>query len=160
MNHEDPGSTQPRSTQQTRTFRGTIAGGLLAVITVIGCSATLPLSEVQGVVLLDGQPVPNAIIEFQPSQRTERSRPSIGETDAAGKFRLRFSKDRWGAVPGTHKVLITTYSPSGSGKFRERIPPSYNSNTTLVRTVEPKSNWMDFHLQSDVALGPELTATE
>lgn len=129
-----------------------LALGLLTTVLVVGCSSSgVSLSTVEGVVLLDGQPLPNAIIEFQPDDRTGKVRPSIGETGPDGKYRLRYSKHQHGAVVGKHKVLITTFSPSGDGRFKERVPAAYNTSTTLVREVERSANWVDFDLQSNAS---------
>lgn len=126
--------------------------GLLTTVLIVGCgSSGVSLSTVEGVVLLDGQPLPNAIIEFQPDDRTGKVRPSIGETGPDGKYRLRYSKHQHGAVVGKHKVLITTFSPSGDGRFKERVPAAYNTSTTLVREVERSANWVDFDLQSNAS---------
>lgn len=116
---------------------------------LIGCGgAEIPLSHVEGVVLLDGQPLPNAIVEFQPDDQSGKLRPSIGETGPDGKYKLRHSKHKHGAVRGKHKVMITTFSPSGDGRFKERVPAIYNSGSTLTREVQASANWHDFDLQS------------
>jgi hypothetical protein len=113
---------------------------------VVGCSQSGRLGQVEGTVLLDGQPLPNAIVEFQPEGK---GRPSVAETGPDGKYKLRFSKHQWGAVLGKHKVLITTFSPSGDGQLKERVPAAYNTNTTLFRDVQSQPNWIDFDLQTD-----------
>ncbi len=134
---------------------------LLGAAMMIGCGKSeVPLAHVEGTILLDGQPLANAIVEFQPEGPVGKVRPSIGETGPDGKYKLRFSRDRWGAVVGNHKVLITTFSPSGDGKFKERVPATYNSATTLRRTVERQSNWLDFDLQTQGSQGPTLAAGE
>lgn len=116
---------------------------------VIGCGQSeVPLSHVEGIVLLDGQPLPNAIVEFQPEDPSGKLRPSIGETGPDGKYKLRHTKHRHGAVRGKHKVMITTFSPSGDGRFKERVPAIYNSGSTLIREVKDSANWHDFDLQS------------
>lgn len=121
-------------------------GWLVAASLVVGCGQTSePLAQVEGTILLDGRPLPNAIVEFQPEGK---GRPSVGETGPDGKYKLRYSKNQAGARIGSHKVMITTFSPSGDGKFRERVPAIYNSATTLIRQVEGSSNWLDFDLQT------------
>lgn len=124
--------------------------GCLAATALSGCgSSDVPLSTVEGVVLLDGEPLPNAIVEFQPGDRSGKVRPSVGETGPDGKYRLRYSKDQFGAAVGKHKVQITTFSPTGDGRFKERVPAAYNTNTTLIREVGRSANWLDFDLQSN-----------
>lgn len=122
---------------------------LCSIISLVaGCSRGPELAEVEGVVLLDGVPLENAVLEFQPQEQSSGSRPSIGETGPGGRYKLRYSRERTGAIIGRHKVLITTYSPSGDGKFKERIPTIYNSNSTLVREITAPANWLDFDLRS------------
>lgn len=122
----------------------------LAAALLIGCGKSdIPLAQVEGTIILDGAPLANATVEFQPADGKAKGRPSIGETGPDGKYKLRFSKDQWGAAVGRHKVMITTFSPEGDGKFRDRVPAIYNSHTTLVREVEKKQNWLDFNLQSN-----------
>jgi len=134
---------------------------LLALTMIVGCGKSdVPLSKVEGTVLLDGRPLANAIVEFQPDGPVGKVRPSIGETGPDGKYKLRFSRDRWGAVVGSHKVQITTFSPSGDGRFKERVPATYNVASTLRRTVERQANWLDFDLQSNSTAGTSLAAGE
>lgn len=133
--------------------------GLLVATLLVGCgSSDVPLSTVEGVVLLDGQPLPNAIIEFQPGDRTGKIRPSVGETGPDGKYRLRYSKAQYGAAVGKHKVQITTFSPTGDGRFKERVPAAYNTNTTLIREVGRAPNWLDFDLQSNASPSQSLAS--
>ena len=121
-------------------------GACILALWIAGCTKAGPqLALVEGTVLLDGQPLPNAEVEFQP----EKGRPSIGATDADGKYKLRFSRDKWGAQVGKHKVQITTFSPEGEGKFKERIPARYNKATELSIEVKTGPNWRDFDLRSD-----------
>lgn len=133
---------------------------LVALLTV-GCGGSeLPLGQVEGTVLLDGQPLPNAIVEFQPAGPQGNGRPSIGETGPDGKYKLRFSKERWGAVVGKHKVLITTFSSDGEGNFQERVPAVYNTGSTLQRDVDREANWLDFDLQTNAGQLPTLAGGE
>lgn len=134
---------------------------LLPLALVVGCSRSeLPLAHVEGTVLLDGQPLANATVEFQLDGPKGKGRPSIGETGPDGKYRLRFSRDHWGAVVGKHKVLITTFSPDGNGKFRERVPAVYNTSTSLVREVGQPANWLDFDLQTNAGFAQTLAVGE
>ena len=134
---------------------------LLASALIVGCSASqLPLGEVEGTVLLDGQPLANAIVEFQPEGPLGKGRPSVGETGPDGKYKLRFSNNLTGAVAGKHKVMITTFSPTGDGKFKERVPPIYNTSTTLIREVQRDPNWHDFDLRTSNTTGESLADGE
>ncbi|MBX3422048.1 MAG: hypothetical protein KF752_10895 [Pirellulaceae bacterium] len=121
---------------------------ITASITLAGCSDGLGLVNVEGRVTLDGQPLPDAEVVFRPSD----GRPSLGKTDAAGKFQLRYSAEKLGAVPGTHSVSISTRGDNTgdeepSAQRKERIPAEYNSRTTLQVHVSPKQREpIDFNL--------------
>ena len=64
------------------------------------------LVPVSGKVALDGKPVPEAHVSFEPHVLGPGA---YATTDAEGRFQLRsVLDDRPGAVPGTHVVRITT----------------------------------------------------
>ena len=74
-------------------------------------SLKLPkLAEVYGTVTLDGVPLANVKVTFQP----KTGRPSIGTTDPAGHYRLEYySEVKSGAQIGSHTVRVDT---AGKGK--------------------------------------------
>ncbi|QDT66509.1 transthyretin-like family protein [Calycomorphotria hydatis] len=124
--------------------------GALSAAMCIGCwsDSNLPeLAEVTGTVLLDGEPVPNARLQFLPAE----GRPSYGKTDEDGQFRLRYNLREDGAVLGNHRVEITTEDliedaeTEKSIKVPERIPKKYNVNSELVMEVAPGYN--DFTIE-------------
>jgi len=130
--------------------------GIVAVacFSLTGCSDGGPeMSKVEGVVLLDGEPLPEAMVTFEPS----RGRSSAGRTDAEGKFTLQYSSTREGAVVGEHVVRISTYEPQrlmGPGEGLtplkpELVPTKYNSQTELKRTVEPTWGPNEFVFELD-----------
>ena len=72
---------------------------------------------------------------------------------------LRFSRDKEGALPGTHDVEITTekLEPEDAEAMRAegqdvpefvRIPARYGRPGKLVREVEPDGNMIEFELES------------
>ena len=111
--------------------------GLALSMLLAGCGGKSPgpvLAPVQGTVTLDGQPLPNARVVFQPSG--ENASPSIGETDDKGAFELAFNRRCKGALPGQHVVRITTAGviSDESGKetiVEEKVPPRYNDQSEL-----------------------------
>ena len=134
---------------------------LLLAMAAAGCGgAGVTLGDVEGVVMLDGQPLANATVEFVPDTSVKNVRPSVGETGPDGKYKLRFTRERTGAVVGKHKILITTFSPTGDGKFKERVPAIYNTASTLVREVQPQANWLDFDLRTSTGESQALAAGE
>lgn len=124
---------------------------------VLGCggggpSDVPPLGTVTGVVKLDGEPLAGAQVTFSP----ENGRSSTAETDATGRYDLRYSAELKGAVVGQHTVAITTYrdavSDETTGKNQpavaERVPKRYNESTQLTEEVKAGANTIDFDLQS------------
>ena len=134
-----------------------LAAGLLTkafMVTAIGCGSSGPVvAPVQGKVTWNGEPLPNVLVEFQP---VEKGSPAVGYTDDAGRYKLRFSRDKWGATPGTHTVRINHDWEKGSDAPRPtfRIPAKYHSKTELKGEVGKGSNTLDFAL-----VGPVVQAS-
>jgi len=101
----------------------------------------LNLVDVSGTVTLDGQPLPGARVLFRPKQ----GRPSAGITDDVGHYKLQYTAEKPGALPGEHSVIITTASEE-SGK--EVVPARYNVKSTLKVSVDPGQRTHDFALDS------------
>lgn len=123
----------------------------LFLLVPAGCgSSGPPLGTVKGKVTLNGEPLEFASVRFQPT--AAGGKPSSGYTDAEGNYELRFTKDRNGAMVGTHKVRISTFAQSNDGKapIPERVPQEYNDQTTLEREVVAGDNTHDFELVGTV----------
>lgn len=96
---------------------------------------------------MDGQPLANAVVSFQPV----KGRPSGATTTAEGKYDLIYVESTHGALVGEHTVQITTYVEEGSPQeqnFKETIPKKYNSKSELKETVKAGNNKIDFKLES------------
>lgn len=113
-------------------------------ITLSGCSGKgYEIVKTSGTVKLNGKPLPNAHLTFQPMVKEGGlAGPfSTGVTDANGVFTLKSIKGDDGAVVGKHKVLISTAAfpknaantsdDSGSSTAKEKVPARYNIQTTL-----------------------------
>lgn len=126
----------------------------LASLLLAGCSQApedMPdVAPVSGTVLLDGQPLPYATVVFQPTE----GRSSNGQTDAEGKYELRFNQDTMGAELGAHQVIITTFrefdhpSDPNQKASPELLPAKYHSKSELTATVESGDNEISFELKS------------
>jgi len=135
--------------------RSLFATGLWLILFLVGCRSApsdLPeIAPVSGTVLLNGQPLPNAAIRFQP----ESGRVSIGETDASGHYSLQYNDTTPGAKIGSHKVSITTYRDNSipgdinSPPAPELLPPRYHEQTELTAEVQPGKNTINFNLESN-----------
>jgi len=127
-----------------------------------GCGQSGPkLADVEGVVTLDGKPLEGVMLEFQP--QGGKGSPSVGYTDKNGEYRLRFSRDRWGAVPGTHVVRIDHDWEPGNDQPKPafKIPAQYNKQSDIRRDLQPGNNSLSFELSSKemVAQGSKKTRT-
>jgi len=115
------------------TVRSILASFL--VIGAAGCGggegySTAPVS---GSVTLNGAPLANAMVRFQPSAKGNPGPASVGETDDQGMFTLAFNDGKEGAVVGPHKVFIST---------RRMQPAAENSDTEIeVATEQVPANY-------------------
>lgn len=120
------------------------------VLMLSGCGNS-EVGKVYGTVTLDGEPLPNAVIEFIPIDGEGRN--SFGWTDEEGKYDMQFARDRDGAWIGENKVLISTADvlderdENGEDRYSPELVPEKYSNE--VRTVESGTNLIDFFLMSD-----------
>jgi hypothetical protein len=121
-----------------------------------GCGHSASMAPVSGVVTLDGKPLANAHVAFQPVATSGAATPgtgSYGITDANGKYELKtFDTDRKGAVIGSHRVEINLKVAADDGPQIRRpkmLPPKYNLQSELKFKVEPGgSNAANFDLKS------------
>lgn len=102
-----------------------------------GTSDGINYAYVTGEVRLDGEVLSDANVLFIP-QRTGDSanvgQPSMGKTDANGRYSLTTPKQVSGAVVGLHKVSISTgvTDPSTNEVIvPEKLAPEYNTRTKL-----------------------------
>lgn len=121
-----------------------IAAGMLMLC---GCSnEPYAFAPVSGKVTLDGQPLAEAHVSFQPLEGRDPGPGSYGQTNAQGEYALKVvGTDRAGAVVGKHRVAIslTTSGPTAKAKPladipgapKERLPAKYNMNSELTYDV-------------------------
>ena len=126
-----------------------VIGAWSLVLLLVGCGGPEhpDVGRVSGVVTLDGQPLSEATIMFQPTQ----GRASIATTDSAGKYSLTYLDGVPGALLGAHKVIIRTEVPGEDGQppiVKEKLPKKYHEQTELTAEVKPGSNSFDFALTS------------
>ncbi len=142
-----------------------VAGILMLVLLVCaGCGGSdLPdLGYVEGTVTLDGNPLPNAIVTFQP----ERARPSYGRTDENGWYELAYTDEAKGATLGTHQVTISTKSDGDPDadppvpSSPEKVPARYNMKSELTAEVKAGDNECNFPLESKGEIVEEVEEDE
>ena len=84
---------------------------LLACVLAAGCGDSKVVS-VSGRLTYQGKPVPNAFVHFVPAS----GRPSLGETDADGKFTLVYDPQTKGAERGKHRVFVQHNAAADSAR--------------------------------------------
>lgn len=125
---------------------------LCVVLTsVTGCGGGIEMTPVEGAVTIDGKPLQQGAITFEP---VDGMGPSAGALIADGRYEAK-------APPGEKKVRITGFEvigqePSRPGDpnspkrdvVKELVPAKYNANSELTLTVEPSDTTGDFELKS------------
>jgi hypothetical protein len=122
---------------------GPAGSGLLAAalaLVSVGCGSG-HVAPVSGQVTLDGEPVANARVTFQPLGSADNPNPgpgSYGITGADGRYQLtQVGTNRSGAVVGPHRVSIQSSrganaaSPDAPPRSSKLIPKEYNTASTL-----------------------------
>lgn len=139
-----------------------ITGGLALALCVAaagnGCGPRGVGAMCAGVVTIDGQPAPAGIlVEFQPPG--PKGSPSLGITDAAGKYELRFTAARKGVMPGECLVRLSVMPEIGADGIPVlpeaskivRIPEHYGRQSKLTRSVKPGHNQIDIDIDTKSA---------
>lgn len=155
--------------------RSNIPLGLLAccvsALSAIGCGDGLGLVEVVGTVSLDGKPLTSGRVSFFP----EKGRPSSGQIDSEGRYRLATYQPGDGALPGSYVVTVSSRQESeeppmyqsledemngvqsgggkgspGGGRAKWLAPPRYANRTSSGLTAEVPAGGgeIDFPLSS------------
>ena len=132
--------------------------GLLGV--GMGCSDGPPLGTVSGTVTQSGQPIPFAYVQFQPTE--PKGTYASTYADAEGRYELRFSESRNGALVGRHEVTIRTAAldeiqveDRETGKLvTPALPAGYKPKLELKfeRAVDEGDNTIDFQLETGTPL--------
>jgi hypothetical protein len=132
------------------------------VLALTSCTKSPPaVTEVEGVVLLDNQPLAHAQVEFMPESADFGSQiNSTAVTDEMGRFRLTCNwQGQPGAVIGKHHVVVTEVAPPGESrgermkaaaaqaKQKNRpIPPIYSNYSKTPLIVDVTAEKKDYPL--------------
>lgn len=122
---------------------------ILLCFSTAGCGEESPsdtpeLGSVSGIVTMDGKPLANVVVTFEP----ESGKPSFGGTDAEGHYNLVYSKNESGAKIGLNTVRITTPTEGPEDKGKDPVPAKFNTKSTLKKEVKAGSNEINFELTS------------
>ena len=90
----------------------------MVVSLAAGCGTSPPsVTEAEGVVLLNGAPLPNAQVEFSPELKNLGAEFNSGAvTDDLGRFQLACANGQTGAAIASHRVVVT--DPPAPAKYR------------------------------------------
>src|SRR5260370_25590049 len=118
------------------------------LVTLAGCGSNEPkIIEVTGILTYKGTPVTNARVTFIP----ESGRPSHGETDGEGRFKLNYDKGHDGAIVGKHKVSVklrpTTLAEQDAVMMGKKPPMSKEMAELFDRYGPDKSAGRSTHGQ-------------
>jgi hypothetical protein len=146
---------------RTRLFASIVFYGPLFLFA--GCSGapeddTSELVPAGGLVVLDGEPVSNAAVQFVP---TKGGSPAFGVTDDLGMFTLRNARGREGAEPGEYRVTISKFAqPDGTpipqdadsgiigSMGMEHLPENYsNFDRTELKAEIPATGSSDLYFE-------------
>jgi len=132
---------------------------MIGLLGAAGCGQ--PRGTVQGVLMVQGQPLANVLVAFVPDpDRGGTSGRSVGVTDAEGRFQLRGDDRRPGAPTGWHRVVLEDLNiyelpRSNDGRLLEqpieRFPPRYSDilRTPLLREVIAGAQVIDLELPAE-----------
>jgi hypothetical protein len=109
---------------------------------LVGCGE--PMGTVSGTVKMDGQPKPGIQVEFYPVEGAGGS--ALGTTDDTGKYALQYPGGKTGAPPGEYVVRLSGVETDGAPPLQ--IPPRYNAESDLKKTVEAGTNVIDLEIES------------
>jgi len=99
------------------------------------------LSEVIGLILLDGKPAAGARVEFV----SEKYGKAVGRCDNEGRYELTHIRERRGAPTGLCRVRISLPDADGN----ETLRTEYNTNSEIHETVDKGPNDFVFSLVSE-----------
>lgn len=115
------------------------------MLVVAGCGKSGPeLAPVSGRITLNGQPIENADIVFQPDGPKS---PSYGRTDKDGHYELGYKRGVMGGMIGQNTVRITISTEVVP--HAPKIAAKFNTNSDLHREVKPGQNTFDFDVTAE-----------
>ena len=109
-----------------RIGRGAVLACMVLVLSGCGGSGNPETHPVSGIVLHNGQPLPNVVVTFYP----EKGRSATGRADNNGRFTLTTFEPDDGALPGQHKVTVTPVPEAALEDSSELTAADYEAPAT------------------------------
>jgi hypothetical protein len=86
-------------------------------ISYLGCSGGGEGAKVTGMVTMDGQPLSDAEVVFEPIDPNKKGQGGdITRTDAQGKFTFTSDRKKFGLRPGKYKVYVSKWVDKKTGE--------------------------------------------
>ncbi len=124
---------------------------ILGLFVIAGCGGS-KVAPVSGTVKVNGQPLANATVVFQPSEGANPGPGSVGKTDANGRYELFGSTTNLpGASVGKHTVSITAFS--GDDTVQSSAPPTADKPAAVRKSLVPEEYNAKTTLTFDVPAG-------
>ncbi len=136
----------------------------IGIVMVLGCNkGSQQFAPVSGKVTLNGQPLANATVSFQPiaKQGIEAGPGSTAKTNDKGEFTLKVSTGKLGAVVGKHRVIISSLEAKpeeddsrprrGGPELDDKVPSRYGpggKDELTFEVVSGGTDKADFNLTS------------
>lgn len=124
---------------------------LLAGLT--GCGGTdIPTAAVTGTITINGQPVEGVSVTFVPDAKI---RPSVGLTDAKGRYKAQFVQTQSGVALGP---CVAQFSIYRGDSMKNYLPAEFNENAAdnpaLHLDVTEKGLVFDYDIKYDGEIPP------
>jgi len=127
-------------------------------LVLCGCGDEFDVAPVSGKVTLDGKPLPDVEVNFQPrgGGGVSPGPGSTGITDAEGRYTLKTSEEspKEGAVPGKHIVTMTLVlagdadSDAVGGAGGGKLPAECGDGSLTFEVTPEGTDSADFDLKS------------
>ncbi|MCR9294219.1 MAG: hypothetical protein NXI32_15980 [bacterium] len=136
-----------------------LAAAAIPILT--GCGDSRSGAAVSGRVTLDGRDLPQGMVRFVPIEGTPGQKlsavveagrfhldPEFGP--AKGRYRIEIESTDMGGLGMDDEDALLSFRNRRSGRMQTlRVPPTYNSRSTLTVDVGEGSNEFRFELRSD-----------
>jgi|JI7StandDraft_1071085.scaffolds.fasta_scaffold343435_1 hypothetical protein len=96
---------------------------VLLLAGISGCGNTIPTASVSGTITINGKPVQGIEVQFVPEAKV---RPSIGMTDADGKYKAEFLTTQSGVALGPCVVQMSIYRGESMKNY---LPKKFNEES-------------------------------
>lgn len=140
---------------------GGLVAGVLAAVLLSGCGkGAFPTVPVTGRIVCEGEPVPFAMVYFEPQREGESAivgKPGFATADGDGRFVLGTYELADGAVVGKHRVRVDRPAPG-------KNPPGWqcgcemnaNVDVAVVEVVDGENDFKIELVKSSQASRPPL----